>query len=135
MMIVGDPNRHRPPEPHLQTMRIPTMADLDFAALRRERLERLQAMMKKRGIPIALLLQPPRTSLRHRRGRDGGVDGDDLHALLLRHHGPRPHPLRIPELGPHCREIVKDVRPHRGHQYMGHQGYGLARSGRRGSGT
>ena len=30
-MSVGDPNRHRPPEPHVQTMRVPTMADIDFA--------------------------------------------------------------------------------------------------------
>ena len=32
-MNVGDPNRHRLPEPHVQTMRVPTMADIDFAAL------------------------------------------------------------------------------------------------------
>ena len=52
-MNVGDPNRHRSPEPHVQTMRVPTMADIDFAALRRERLERLQAMMRKRDTTAA----------------------------------------------------------------------------------
>ena len=31
-MTIGDPNRHRPPEPHVQTMRVPNMADIDFFA-------------------------------------------------------------------------------------------------------
>ena len=43
-MIVGDPNRHRPPEPHVQSMRVPTMAEIDFGSLRRERLERKRAL-------------------------------------------------------------------------------------------
>ena len=67
-MNVGDPNRHRPPEPHVQTMRVPTMADIDFAALRLKRLERLQAMMRKRDIPIALFYNP--ANIRYATGVD-----------------------------------------------------------------
>ena len=96
-MNVGDPNRHRPPEPHVQTMRVPTMADIDFAALRFERLERLQAMMRKRDIPIALFYNP--ANIRYATGVDVmGVWTATTLALLHRRGRGRSHPLRIPRI-------------------------------------
>ena len=126
-MTIGDPNRHRPPEPHMQTMRVPTMADLDFAALRRERLERLQATMKKRGIPIALLYSP--ANIRYATGVDvmGVWTATTFTRCCFVATDRDPILFEYPNSAHVAEKYVKDVRPHRSHQYMGHQGYGLAR--------
>ena len=126
-MTTGDPDRHRPAEPHLQTLRVPTMADIDFPALRRERFERLQAMMRKRDIPVALFYNP--ANIRYATGVDVmGVWTATTFArcCIVAAHGD-PVLFEYPVSMHVAERHVKDVRPHRGYQFMGHQGYGLAR--------
>ena len=126
-MIVGDPNRHRSAEPHRQMMRIPTMADIDFVALRRERLERLQAMMRKRDIPIALLYSP--ANIRYVTGVDvmGVWTATTFTRCCFVAAEGEPILFEYRNSMHLAERHVKDVRPHRSHQFMGHQGYGLAR--------
>ena len=126
-MSVGDPNRHRPPEPHVQTMRVPAMAEIDFAALRRERLDRLQAMMRKRDIPVALFYNP--ANIRYATGVDvmGVWTATTFARCCIVAAEGDPVLFEYPVSMHVAEKHVKDVRPHRGYQFMGHQGYDLAR--------
>ena len=56
-MIAGG-ERKRDPSPHVQQLRVPNLSDIDFDALRRGRLARLQAMMRKHDIPVCLFYNP-----------------------------------------------------------------------------
>ncbi len=56
-MIVGGEGT-RSASPHVQTLRVPNLSEIDFPALRAERLARLQAMMAKHDIPICLFYNP-----------------------------------------------------------------------------
>ena len=66
--MIGSPERHRPVQPHIQTLRAPNLSEIDFAELRRGRLARLQAAMKKNGIPICLFYGP--ANIRYATGTD-----------------------------------------------------------------
>ncbi|MCH2540605.1 MAG: Xaa-Pro peptidase family protein [Anaerolineales bacterium] len=56
-MEVGG-NQYRNPNPHIQTFRVPNLSEIDFSALRSNRLARLQQMMHRHGIPICLFYNP-----------------------------------------------------------------------------
>ena len=56
-MEVGG-NHYRDPSPHIQTLRVPNLSEIDFLALRAGRLARLQQMMKRHGIPVCLFYNP-----------------------------------------------------------------------------
>ncbi len=53
MMDVGA-EKYRPHSPHVQQLRGPNLSELDFKALRANRLARLQAKMKLHQIPVCL---------------------------------------------------------------------------------
>jgi len=56
MSIGGE--KYREPCLHVQTLRVPNLSEIDFAALRAGRLARLQAMMARHDIPICLFYNP-----------------------------------------------------------------------------
>ena len=110
----------------MQTLRIPTMAEIDFAALRRERLERLQAMMRKRDIPVALFYNP--ANVRYATGVDvmGVWTATTFSRCCIVAAQGDPILFEYANSMHVAEKHVKDVRPHVSHQFMGHQGYELA---------
>ena len=56
-MDVGG-SHYRNPSPHVQTLRVPNLSEIDFSALRAGRLARLQKMMKRHGLPVCLFYNP-----------------------------------------------------------------------------
>lgn len=60
--------RHRPSSPHVQRLRRPNIADIDFPQLRAGRLARLQTMMQRHGIPVCLFYNP--ANIRYATGVD-----------------------------------------------------------------
>ncbi len=64
MMDVGA-ERYRPHSPHVQQLRGPNLSELDFKALRANRLARLQAKMKLHQIPVSLFYNPANTISTH----------------------------------------------------------------------
>ena len=60
--------RHRPHSPHVQTLRVPNLSEIDFKQLRAGRLARLQAMMARHDIPICLFYNP--ANIRYATGTD-----------------------------------------------------------------
>lgn len=126
-MSVGDPDRIRNPYPHVQTMRIPIMADIDFPALRQERLHRLQEMMKKRDIPIALFYNP--ANIRYATGVDvmGVWTASTFARCCILSAEREPILFEYANSMHVAQKYVADVRPHESYQFMGHQGYDLAR--------
>ena len=56
-MEVGG-NHYRDPSPHIQTLRVPNLSEINFLALREGRLTRLQQMMKRHEIPVCLFYNP-----------------------------------------------------------------------------
>lgn len=56
-MQVGG-KRVRPHNPHVQQLRVPNVTEIDFKALRANRLARLQKLMKHHDIPICLFYNP-----------------------------------------------------------------------------
>ncbi|MGH7152464.1 MAG: aminopeptidase P family N-terminal domain-containing protein, partial [Acetobacteraceae bacterium] len=68
MTTVGDPALPRPHNPHVQRLRVPNLNEIDMPALRRNRLARLQAAMRRHEIPICLFFNP--ANIRYATGTD-----------------------------------------------------------------
>jgi Xaa-Pro aminopeptidase len=63
-----DGEKHRPHNPHVQTLRVPNLSEIDYKQLRVGRLARLQAMMNAHDMPICLLYTP--ANIRYATGTD-----------------------------------------------------------------
>ena len=120
--------RYRAPSPHVQTLRVPNITEIDFKQLRAGRLARLQAMMARHDIPIALFYNP--ANIRYATGTD--VMGVWTATTLARY-------ALVPAEGEpimfeygnsmHVSEkFVRDVRPARSWQYGAVEGYGFAKT-------
>ena len=124
-MEVGG-SQYRNPSPHVQTFRVPNLSEIDFSALRTGRLERLQKMMHKHGIPVCLFYNP--ANIRYATGTE--VMGVWTATTLARY-------ALVPADGApilfeymnsiHVSEkFVKDVRPAPNWQYKGTEGLAAA---------
>src|SRR5438876_5186797 len=60
--------RKRVHNPHVQQLRVPNVAEIDMAALRANRLRKLQEAMKQHDIPVCLFYNPG--NIRYATGTD-----------------------------------------------------------------
>lgn len=125
-MTVGG-ERHRPRNPHVQTLRVPNLNEIDMKQLRAGRLERLQSTMRHHQIPICLFYNP--ANIRYATGTE--VMGVWTASTFARY-------AVVPAEGAPVmfeyknsvhvsRKFVDDVRPAYGWQYGSTEGYDKAR--------
>jgi Xaa-Pro aminopeptidase len=126
MKVGGE--RHRPHNPHVQQLRVPNITEIDLPALRRNRLARLQAAMKKHDTPICLFYNP--ANIRYATGTD--VMGVWTATTLARYCvvAAEGDPILFEYLTSiHvARKLVKDVRPALSWQYAGTRGLDAAKA-------
>ncbi len=67
-MNLSDPSVKRPPQVAVQELRVPNVTEIDFAALRAGRLQRMQAAMRAQGVAICLFYNP--ANIRYATGTD-----------------------------------------------------------------
>jgi len=126
MTAVGG-ERERPHNPHVQRLRVPNVNEIDMAALRTNRLGRLQQMMKKHDIPICLFYNPG--NIRYATGVDvmGVWTATTLARYCLVAMESAPVLFEYPNSMHVARKWVRDVRPALSWQYGGTEGYAKAR--------
>ena len=119
--------RQRPVAPHIQSLRAPNLSEIDFKALRANRLARLQAMMRRHDIPICLFYNP--ANIRYATGTE--VMGVWTATTLARYSlvPAEGEPIHFEYMNSaHVSEkFVRDVRPAKSWQYGSTQGLGRAR--------
>ena len=125
MQVGGERTRvHKPP---VQRLRVPNMTELDLAALRRNRLTRLQTMMQQHGIPICLFYNPG--NIRYATGTDvmGVWTASTLARFCLVAADRAPVMFEYPNSAHVARKLVADVRPAMSWQFSGTDGARKAR--------
>ncbi|MBM3585589.1 MAG: aminopeptidase P family protein [Alphaproteobacteria bacterium] len=125
-MKVGG-NRVRQHNPHVQRLRVPNITEIDLPALRRNRLARLQAEMKRHGIPICLFYNPG--NIRYATGVD--VMGVWTATTLARYClvATQGEPILFEYMNSMhvAQKLVRDVRPALGWQYGSTTGLAAAK--------
>lgn len=119
--------RERPQSPHVQQLRIPNVAEIDFDQLRASRLARLQAAMNDHGIAVALFYNP--ANIRYATGTEVmGVwtAGTFARYCLVPADG-APIMFEYRNSIHVSRKIMDDVRPAVGWQFLGVEGIVKAR--------
>jgi Xaa-Pro aminopeptidase len=116
-MTVGEPGRARPHNPHVQRLRVPNLNEIDMASLRRNRLARLQQLMKKHDIPICLFYNP--ANIRYATGTDvmGVWTAVTLARYCLVAAEGQPILFEYPNSMHISQKLVRDVRPAISWQY------------------
>ena len=127
MIAVGDPNVSRPHNPHVQRLRVPNLNEIDMAALRANRLARLQAAMQQHDIPICLFFNP--ANIRYVTGTDvmGVWTATTLARYCLLAIGREPVLFEYKTSIHVSQKLVRDVRPAISWQYGGALGAARAR--------
>src|SRR5206468_4132779 len=115
-MTVGG-ERLRTHNPHVQRLRVPKITEIDLPGLRRNRLARLQAEMKRQGIPICLFYNP--ANIRYATGTDvmGVWTAVTLARYCLVAAEGAPILFEYPNSCHVSQKLVKDVRPAISWQY------------------
>lgn len=126
-MIIGDPNIIREPQLCVQRLKVPSISQLDFPALRRGRLQRMQENMRANGVALALFYNP--ANIRYVTGTNMMVVWSastfERHCLLPADGEPIIFEYRTAR---HITEkLVKDVRPEISWQMTGPIGAEIAR--------
>src|SRR5690242_7025504 len=126
MTTVGG-ERRRSHNPHVQRLRVPNLNEIDMAALRTNRLARLQQMMKRHDIPICLFYNPG--NIRYATGVDvmGVWTATTLARYCLVAAEGAPVLFEYPNSMHVAQKWVRDVRPGLSWQYGGTEGYAKAR--------
>jgi len=125
--FIAGGKRARPASPHIQTLRVPNITDIDFPALRRNRLARMQAAMKQHKIPICLFYNPG--NIRYVTGVDvmGVWTATTLARYVLLAADGAPVLYEYPNSMHVAQKYVKDVRPAINWQYGSTGGFDRAR--------
>ncbi len=120
--MIVDSEKHRPHNPHVQTLRVPSLNEIDYQQLRVGRLERLQAKMNAHDMPICLLYTP--ANIRYATGTDiMGVWTVSTFARFCMVPAQGKPVLFEYEESMHISErIVDDVRPVINWQFLGVEG-------------
>ncbi|MCC7049920.1 MAG: aminopeptidase P family protein [Alphaproteobacteria bacterium] len=126
-MVVGG-NHARPHNPHYQRLRVPNITEIDLPALRRNRLARLQSMMKRHDIPICLFFNP--ANIRYATGTDimGVWTASTLARYCLVAAEGAPVLFEYLTSIHVSKKLVADVRPALTWQYAGTKGRDRART-------
>jgi Xaa-Pro aminopeptidase len=108
-------------------LRVPNLSEVSFERLRGERLERLQAAMRRRGLPVCLFYNPPNI-----RYATGAALFDVWAATTFTRHCLVPaegQPILFEYGGAvsHSRSILEDVRPMAWWQFEGVRAHEIAR--------
>ena len=124
-MTVGG-ERHRPHNPHVQTLCVPALTDIDHKQLRAGRLERLQQNMKKHDMPICLFYTPG--NIRYATGTEvmGVWTATTLARYCLVAAEGAPIMFEYPNSLHVSQRIMDDVRPAMSWQYGGVEGWDRA---------
>ena len=119
--------RERPHNPHVQTLRVPNLSEIDFKQLRAGRLARLQAMMAKHDIPICLFYNP--ANIRYATGTEvmGVWTATTLARFCLVPAEGAPIHFEYANSAHVSRKFVEDVRPADSWQYGGTEGFERAK--------
>ena len=127
MMDVGA-ERYRPHSPHVQKLRGPNLSELDFKALRANRLARLQAKMKLHQIPVSLFYNP--ANIRYATGTEvmGVWTATTLARYCLVPAEGRPIMFEYMNSMHVSEKFTSDVRPAKGWQYGATEGAARARN-------
>ncbi len=125
-MTVGG-ERARTHNPHVQHLRVPNITEIDLGSLRRNRLARLQTMMKKHAIPICLFYNP--ANIRYATGTDvmGVWTASTLARYCLVAAEGAPVLFEYPNSMHVAQKLVRDVRPAISWQFSGTDGSRKAR--------
>ena len=126
-MTVGE-DRYRNPAPHVSRLRVPNVTEIDFKALRAGRLARLQQMMRKHDMPVALFYNP--ANIRYATGTEvmGVWTGTTFARYCLVPAEGKPVLFEYQNSMHVSEKILDDVRPASGWQFLGVQGMDAARS-------
>ena len=125
-MIVGG-ERERSASPHVQRLRAPNLSELDFNALRANRLARLQGMMAKHDIQICLFYNP--ANIRYATGTEvmGVWTATTLTRFALVPAEGEPIMFEYTNSMHVSQKIVRNVRPAPSWQYGATEGLEAAR--------
>ena len=126
-MNIGDPSVHRPPQVAVQQFRVPNASDIDFAALRADRLQRMQAAMRANGVAICLFYNP--ANIRYSTGTDmmNVWSASTLERHCLVPATGDPVLFEFPSAFHVAKRYLKDVRPEISWQMAGWAGADYAR--------
>ena len=119
--------RYRPHNPHIQTLRVPNLSEIDFKQLRAGRLARLQAMMAKHDIPICLFYNP--ANIRYATGTEvmGVWTATTLARYCLVPAEGKPIHFEYANSAHVSQKFVEDVRPADSWQYGATEGFDRAK--------
>lgn len=114
--------RERLHNPHVQTLRVPNLSEIDFKQLRAGRLARLQAMMAKHDIPVCLFYNP--ANIRYATGTEvmGVWTATTLARYSLVPAEGKPIHFEYANSAHVSRKFVEDVRPADSWQYGSTEG-------------